>query len=445
MDPNATQISSTPQTPEAEAAALAAVQLAPGYAPLIRSWSDLNMWTTDEQRKAFEKWLRDLSPNRYDLSREPLVDLSWVSLYKSPRGYGRFVYKVVKEALEKGLARIPYSAVMQIVRDHWRQVGWGDKAADWVQKHLLTAYDLSRANLDFAGYKVAQAMQSNKQHVITAARAFGIRTDISDDNMAGALVSQIAEAATSQGLTIPQAVEIYGEVQVQGAGSTLSELWNDAKDWFNNTVTKNIGRALVWVAEQILKGRDNVPYLGTFFLDPLGISLLAETLRQVGEYARTGDAARSFNERVLGFELGTHWTALGQALIVAGGIIAQTGIGFPLGAIITAIGIILYAAGATILGEMRAREARSRKRAADEELKIMQRKLQAECAAKLEAQGMPRDQIPKDADKCVKAFEKTQQEKSEILSASQPAPQAGSKRALVLLTVLGVGYLLTRR
>lgn len=438
-----------------QAVALSRVQLAPGWIPVVRSWGDLNYWTTTEQARLFKnylesfgsatRWFNAISPHTRDLRNEPDIDVqAWISGQGAHSGWfgGRIHWGHIRRALDNGAAAIPLDKLVLIAsRANDKGSVYTSKGAGWLSRHIYGRLTLEKANLELAGYKVALARNANASNVVNAAQAFKIRTDISVEDMGGAVAFEIADAATSQGLTITQAVELYGD-GVQGAGSILSEFFNDAKDWFNDAVVKNIGRGFAWVGEQILAARDNVPYLGTFFLDPLGISLLAESLRQVGEYFRTGDAAASFNERVLGFELGRHWTALGQALIVAGGIIGQTGIGLPFGVIITAIGVLLYAAGATIIGEMEAREAASRKRAAQKELDAMNEQLASECRAELVALGVPDDQIPRDADKCVKAYEGFQEE---ILSSSKPAPRKRSSGLGWLLTALGVGYLLTRK
>jgi hypothetical protein len=131
-------------------------------------------------------------------------------------------------------------------------------------------------------------------------------------------------------------------------------------------------------------------------------------------------------------------------------MISGSGIGLPLGALITAIGVILYAAGAVILGEARAREARSRARAEEEKLELMELELAKDCKQQMQLAGIPLEQIPKDSKKCINAFTALQdaenpEEKTELLSTDQPAPEAAPKRGLVILGALAAAYLLTRR
>jgi hypothetical protein len=439
-----------PLSPEEEAARLADKQSAPGWAPAIRSYGDLNYWATDEQKEIFRQWLRYSSPNYFDLRNEPGVSPTWV-----PTGWltgNRYTWSYIDRALREGRANISLDAIMRIVlRVHDRMpvpFNWNHKGAAWIQKHILTRLDLSSANLEFTAFKVALQVQQNKPGVLEAARALGVRDDISDVNMGGAVAEQISQLATSQFLTVPQVVEIFGEVQ--GAGSILSEFWNDAKDWFNNVVVKNIGRAMVAVGEAILKARDDIPFLGTFFLDPLGISLTAEALRQLGEVAVHLDFT-VMHERGLLRELGTHWSALGRALIVAGGIVAQTGLGLPFGAILIAAGVLFTFAGAVISREAAVREAQSRARAVEEEYKLKRDELYTDCKAALEADfGVEPDSVPRDPDKCVAMHMQLAQEQNpesgkKVLAAGGPQGGAGfGAIALIGGGLLGL-FLLTRK
>lgn len=433
-----------PQPPEQRAAQLGAKQLAPGFQPTIRSYGDLNFWLRDEQKEVFRKWLRFDSPNYFDLRNEPDVLETWVPpTWLTGK---RYTWDYIHKALEEGRANISRAAIMRVIGRAWDQVGmFQGKGAAWIQKYVLTPLDLARANLDLAGFKVAMQMQDNPAGAREAAKAFGIRTDISDNDMGGALTEQIADVATSQGLTLGQLVDLFAPAA--GAGSILSEFWNDAKDWFNAAVTKNIGRVLVAIAEAILNARNDIQWLGTFFLDPLGISLLAEGLRQVGEYARTGDAAASFNERVLIGELGRHWTALGQALIVAGGMIAQTGLGLPFGAVIAAIGIVLYAAGNVITGEMRARAHASAARRHEDLYKSERDELAANCASALAGDfGVPAENIPRDPDKCIDLYAQQVEasENKKNLSTRKAAPGAGLPVIGLIAAGGALAWVLTR-
>ena len=153
------------------------------------------------------------------------------------------------------------------------------------------------------------------------AAQIGMRGDLADDETRAAFAKWLADAATAQGIDLPARFrQEIGQPQGSGAsfgqqlGGTLKKAVTRPGDYFQS-LGEEIGKGLAATGKALLKARKIGP-LGTYFLDPLGITLQATILQQLGN-ALIGHSVADFSAPAVGYALAGNFAAVGQALITA--------------------------------------------------------------------------------------------------------------------------------
>ena len=152
------------------------------------------------------------------------------------------------------------------------------------------------------------------------AAQIGMRPDLADDEARAAFAKWLADAATAQQIDLPARLREAANVQGSGAsfgqqiGSTLKKAVTRPADYFQS-LGEEIGKGLAATGKALLKARKIGP-LGTYFLDPLGITLQATILQQLGN-ALIGHSVADFSAPAVGYALAGNFAAVGQALVTA--------------------------------------------------------------------------------------------------------------------------------
>lgn len=223
------------------------------------------------------------------------------------------------------------------------QIGNAQAYQTWVNRArlndlLLEVYDpptFEEANLAYAGEMLADAPA---EFVKALAQQYGVKQD-NDANMRGAVAFKVAFLATSHGRLLPEIIleyerqgtltnEKHGTIdavalleeetgatppQVSGAGGNF---FKDLGKALQKIFVTAPGRVIRDLGKEMLRGRKNIPWLGKFVLDPLGISAQAVFLEELGNAAVDGSIS-TFNEARFGKAAGQTFVAAGQALAVA--------------------------------------------------------------------------------------------------------------------------------
>jgi hypothetical protein len=129
-----------------------------------------------------------------------------------------------------------------------------------------------------------------------------------------------------------------------------AKLASDPLEWARRVFLTEPGKALQAIGNTILKARNDMPWLGRFFLDPLLITGVAATLRELGDVMVAGTWAAWSPQTVAG--------AWGNSLVAGGAVLAAVApfLPPPFNLVCAAVAAAMIAAGTVILNQLR-REA----------------------------------------------------------------------------------------
>jgi len=129
-----------------------------------------------------------------------------------------------------------------------------------------------------------------------------------------------------------------------------AKLLSDPLEWARRVFLTEPGKALQAIGNTILKARENMPWLGKFFLDPLLITGVAATLRELGDVMVAGTWT-AWNPQVVA-------GAWGQSLLAGGAVLGAVApfLPPPFNLVCAAIAAAMIAAGTIITNQLR-REA----------------------------------------------------------------------------------------
>ena len=168
----------------------------------------------------------------------------------------------------------------------------------------------------------------------------GLRPDLAALEMRAAVAKYLATIADELGLDLVAELDAAENAPPTGSAGffdSAKRLVQHPLKWANNVIGE-IGKGLQQLGDNVLNARKIGP-LGTYFLDPLGFTLQAKLLQQVGNVLEAGSIS-AFDEREFSYTLATTFTATGQALVTAGPFIPQ-----PFGTAAMLVGAASIAAG----------------------------------------------------------------------------------------------------
>lgn len=205
--------------------------------------------------------------------------------------------------------------------------------------------------------------------VVELARALDVIETLSEEQLRGAISVKLAQLATGYGVYFgdvmrdPAQAELLVQSLKNGAAGAAAlagsagnffkdfargfkKLIRDPLGWARRVFVTEPGKAIRNVGREILRGRNNVPFLGKFFLDPFGFTAQAVFLEQLGE-AMVDGSISTFDEAKFGFSVGRTFSAAGEALLAASPFLPP-----PWSLIAAAAGALSKAAGELIQNEI---------------------------------------------------------------------------------------------
>jgi hypothetical protein len=214
-----------------------------------------------------------------------------------------------KSQLEAALAKAGYPAAASAQPE----------ALDLREIEALTDnYDAAQFMADKWPLDVPQRPEAGLRAI---AAQIGLRPDLTPEETRAAFAKWLAEAANAYTINLADDLKAAARApQGSGAsfgkqlGGTLKKLVTRPADYFQS-LGEEIGKGLAATGKALLKARQIGP-LGTYFLDPLGITLQATVLSQLGRILQT-HSIKDFDVPAVGYALASNFAATGQALITA--------------------------------------------------------------------------------------------------------------------------------
>jgi len=331
--------------------------------PLIKCEADANKWMKPEQMKFYlERVKKDKGTNAY-MGTVNALKGCYHSLRRSQ------ILAFIGASIDASAATIAaktgaYVAGASAFANLVEAKTLGEVNMVMAAEYVATYFD---------GVGTAEANAQKRGALRQYAMQVGGNPTASDQQLAAVAAFYIAQQATARGIVLddwlaavksdpeavrrnPQAViaalqASEGTAAVAGsAGSVLAafdkgfkKLITHPLKWARQVFVTEVGKGIRALAENLLDAEQNVPWLGQFFLKPLGFHAQAVILQQIGAAMVDGSIA-TFDETAVASAAGETFVAAGQAFVAASGFLPA-----PWNVAALAIGVLSIAVGETIL------------------------------------------------------------------------------------------------
>lgn len=261
---------------------------------------------------------------------------------------------------------IARAAIAPPARSYYKKSAFNRNALAPLNGPIPGTRTLKQAN---ESYAAAIATKLPIADVDKLARALNVQPEIfnkeNDINRRGIVAAFLAGVATHRGESLPN---MQSDAPM-GAGSIVSEFFNDVKDFINDGF-RAVSAAVGDAARYILSLRGTNGFV-KFFFDATGTSLLFSALEQTANAAEAGTFA-AFDDKAFLIVAGETFVSAGAVVTALGAVIPGFGI------IAMAVGAVSISLGQAILEGQSKRIARGQIKEVTKIGNDIQRQLEAE-------------------------------------------------------------------